>query len=114
MYAEAMFLLGDDGSGLQALNEVRERMDMPQVSELTTDAIIHERDVELATEGHRWLDLIRWSFDPQWGIDWEEIDWGISSAGGTNPFVTGKHEYLPIPIREINLGQGELEQNPGW
>ena len=114
MYAEVMYLLGDDGSGLEALNEVRRRVDMPDIEALTTDAIIHERDVELATEGHRWLDLIRWSFDPEWGINWDELEWGINSANTINPFVVGKHEYLPIPLREINLGRGALEQNPGW
>ncbi len=114
MYAEVMYLLGDDGSGLEALNEVRRRVDMPDIEALTTDAIIHERDVELATEGHRWLDLIRWSFDPEWGINWDELEWGINSANSVNPFVVGKHEYLPLPLREINLGRGALEQNPGW
>lgn len=114
MYAETMYLLGDDGTGLEALNTVRRRVDMPDATELTAETIIHERDVELATEGHRFLDLIRWSFDEQWGINWDEIEWGINATNSVNPFVVGKHEYLPIPLREINLSQGELEQNPGW
>jgi hypothetical protein len=108
MYAEVMYLLGDDGTGLAALNEVRARVDMPPVDALTVEAIIHERDVELATEGHRFLDLIRWSFDPEWGIDWLEI------YDGQNIFTVGKNEYLPIPLYEINLNEGLLEQNPGW
>jgi hypothetical protein len=58
MYAETMFILGDDGTGLNALNEVRRRVDMPDVTELTVESIIHERDIELAFEGHRWFDLI--------------------------------------------------------
>lgn len=107
-YAEVQYILGDDGSGLEALNDVRRRMDMPDVPALTIDAIIHERDVELATEGHRWHDLIRWSFDPEWGIDWVEI------FDGQNVFQVGKHEYLPIPLAEINLSEGNLVQNPGW
>jgi hypothetical protein len=108
MYAEVMYILGDDGSGLAALNEVRTRMDMPEIAALTADAIIHERDIELATEGHRYLDLIRWSLDPEWGIDWIEI------YDGQNIFQVGKHEYLPIPLYEINLNEGLLKQNPGW
>lgn len=114
LYAETMYLLGDDGSGLQALNRVRARMDMPEISALTSDAIIHERDVELAYEYHRWFDLVRWSFDAAWGIDWTEIEWGIDAANSVIPFVTGKHEFLPIPINEIDLNAGSLEQNPGW
>lgn len=107
MYAEVMYILGDDGTGLQALNDVRDRVNMPPVSSLTPEAIIHERDVELAYEGHRYLDLIRWSFDSEWGIDWVEIFDG-------NVFTVGKNEFLPLPISEINVNRGMLEQNPGW
>lgn len=107
MYAEVMLLLGDDGTGLQALNQVRSRVDMPPVSELTREAIIHERDVELAFEFHRFVDLVRWSFDPSWNIDWGEIY-------GPGIFVKGKNEFLPIPLTEIDLHQGKLKQNPGW
>ncbi len=114
MYAETMFLLGDDGSGLDALNQVRRRVDMPDVGTLTTDAIIHERDVELAFEGHRWFDLIRWSFDDQWNIVWEDIDWGINASNSIIPFVEGKNEFMPIPLEEIDINGGKLEQNPGW
>ncbi len=114
MYAEVMYLLGDDGSGLNALNAVRARVDMPAVAALTTEAIIHERDVELAFEGFRYIDLIRWSFDPEWGINWDEIEWGINEANSVNPFVVGKNEFLPIPLTEINVNRGMQEQNPGW
>lgn len=107
MYAEVMYLLGDDGTGLAALNEVRARVDMPPVAALTTDAIIHERDIELAFESHRWNDLVRWSFDASWGINWDEIL-------GSGIFLVGKHEYLPIPIGEIDVNNGFLKQNPGW
>lgn len=114
MYAEVQQHLGDDGSGLDALNQVRERVDMPPIAALTPEAIIHERDVELAYEYHRWFDLVRWSFDEGWAIDWASLDWGINSVGSINPFVKDKHEFLPIPITEIDLNGGALEQNPGW
>ncbi len=107
MYAETMFLLGDDGSGLDALNTVRDRVKMPPVPALTTEAIIHERDVELAFEGFRYLDLVRWSFDPQWGINWIEIF-------PDDVFQVDKNEFLPLPLSEINVNRGLLQQNPGW
>ena len=107
MYAEVMFLLGDDGTGLAALNQVRARVDMAPVPVLTRDAIIHERDIELAFESIRWNDLVRWSFDPAWGINWDEIL-------GPGIFIEGRNEYFPIPLTEIDVNNGALKQNPGW
>jgi hypothetical protein len=107
MYAEVMFLLGDNGTGLAALNEVRARVDMAPVPALTREAIIHERDIELAFETHRWNDLVRWSFDPAWGINWDEIL-------GPGIFQVGKNEYFPLPLSEIDVNNGALKQNPGW
>jgi len=116
MYAEVMHLLGDDGTGLAALNEVRARVDMPAIGTLTKAAIIHERDIELALESHRFFDLVRWSWDSEWGIDWVSIYKDQSSATGTgiDYFKVGKNEYLPIPFSEIDLNKGQLKQNPGW
>lgn len=116
MYAEVTLLLGEDTDrGLDALNEVRDRVDMPEVNNLTREAIIHERDVELAFESLRWFDLIRWSFDSDWGIDMQEmLSRQIRPDGTGDFFKKGKHEYFPIPVNEIDISEGELEQNPGW
>ncbi len=109
MHAELKLLYdGDaDGTGLASLNAVRARSGMDPIPTLTTDAIIHERDVELATEGYRFFDLIRWSFDSDWGIDWVEIF-------GDSRFTVGKNEYYPIPTNEIDVNNGQLKQNPNW
>jgi starch-binding outer membrane protein, SusD/RagB family len=114
LYAEVMHLLGDDGSGLAALNQVRARVDMPPVAVLTKPAIIHERDMELCLETHRFFDLVRWSFDPDWGIDFDAIYQDQCSPTGTSAFVVGKNEYLPIPFTEIDINHGKLKQNPNW
>jgi starch-binding outer membrane protein, SusD/RagB family len=116
MYAEATFLLNENtAEGLAALNQVRARVDMPLVAALTREAIIHERDVELALEGWRWLDLIRWSMDSDWGINMNQIlSRQLGPNGDGSFFVKGKHEYLPIPVDEINKHEGQLKQNPGW
>jgi starch-binding outer membrane protein, SusD/RagB family len=116
MYAEVTHLLNENVTeGLAALNQVRARVDMPPVGALTKEAIKHERDVELALEGWRWHDLIRWSFDPEWGIDWNiKLGRQVGPNDYGNYFVKGKHEYLPIPINEINKHEGQLKQNPGW
>jgi len=107
MYAEASYQLnGDDGTGLAALNQVRARVDMPPVGILTPKAIVHERTVELATEGHSYNDLVRWTFDPAFKQDMAKLF--------RNNFSIPKNLYFPIPQSEIDANKGALVQNPGW
>jgi hypothetical protein len=54
----------------------------------------------LATEGHRFFDLIR-----------TDQAAGVLSAEG---FVKGVHEFLPIPQNEIDASQGTITQNKGY
>lgn len=81
-------------------------------------AIYFERKIELAMEGHRFFDLVRW------GIADTELNAYIAYQGTlTNDvkggkFVKGKSEYYPIPLAEIDLsakgGTPVLKQNPGY
>ena len=69
MYAEAMFESGQgaDLRALKALNDVRARpgVNMPAKLVLTREVIRNERRVELAFEGLRYNDLIRWKIADQ-------------------------------------------------
>lgn len=95
MEAEA---LGGTGSRAQALlDAVRSRVGLPSIP-VSMAAIKDERRRELAGEGHRWFDLVRWGDAPS----------KLASRG----FVAGKHEALPIPASELNGTQ--LVQNPGY
>jgi len=79
---------------------------------------VFERRLELAMEGHRFFDLVRW------GTAATVINTYISREKGQRPlkqnanFVAGKNEYFPIPQGEIdNLnsdGKERLKQNPGY
>lgn len=95
MEAEALVTSGGDLGRAQALlDAVRERVGLPSVA-VTMDAIKTERRMELAGEGHRWFDLIRWGDAPE--------------ALGFKGFVEGRNEILPIPLLELENTM--LEQN---
>lgn len=108
MYAEACYQvdLDADGSGMAALNEVRSRAGMPAIVELTPAAIVHERAVELSTEGHRYNDIVRWMWDPNFGMDLPKLF--------NNKFKKDKNYCFPIPQADIDVNKGVLKQNPGW
>jgi starch-binding outer membrane protein, SusD/RagB family len=95
MEAEA---LGATGARAQALlDAVRARVGLGSVP-VSLAAIKAERRRELAGEGHRWFDLVRWG--------------DAATVLGSRGFQAGKHEIFPIPFREL---QGtKLEQNPGY
>lgn len=95
MEAEALGGTGDRAQAL--LDAVRARVGLPSVP-VSMEAIKAERRLELAGEGHRFFDLVRW------GDAAEKL--------GSRGFVAGKNEILPIPSREL---QGtKLVQNPNY
>jgi len=108
MYAESCYQVDNDadGSGLAALNEVRARAGMPAITELTPVAIVHERTVELATEGHHYNDIVRWMWDSNFGMDLGKLF--------NFKFNKGKNYCFPIPQADIDANKGVLKQNPGW
>lgn len=96
MEAEA---LGGTGARAQALlDAVRARVGLPSVP-VSLAAIKAERRLELAGEGHRFFDLVRWG----------DAATVLSSRG----FKANKNEVFPIPDREI-LANNKLIQNPGY
>ena len=88
--------LGATGARAQALlDAVRARVGLAPVP-VSMTAIKNERRAELAGEGHRWFDLVRWGDAP--------------TVLGGRGFVKGKHEIFPIPFTET---QGtKIKQNP--
>lgn len=106
MAAEAYNEDGMVSEALTELNKVRVRAELPELSGLSQtelrQAIKDERQVELAFEGVRYWDLVRWG----------DAESELSSLG----FVSGKHELLPIPQSEIaaNNAIENTDQNPGF
>lgn len=95
MEAEA---LGGSGARAQALlDAVRARVKLASVP-VSMQAIKDERRRELAGEGHRWFDLVRWEEAP--------------AKLGFKGFKAHKNEILPIPFNE--LPNTLMKQNPGY
>ena len=134
-YAEASIELNELGDAVTALNQIRQRADMPLFSAGLGQAALrdeyrNERRVEMVFEEQRFFDVRRWMIAP-----------AVLSkvAGGINIFVEGtsstdrstwknyryvidtiqarawdnKLYFMPIHINEMNRN-GLLTQNPGY
>ncbi|HLR37530.1 MAG TPA: RagB/SusD family nutrient uptake outer membrane protein, partial [Chitinophagaceae bacterium] len=74
--------------------------------------IEHQRVCELAEEGTRWYDLLRWDGSIDGGLTIKQCltQHGAIGAATFNP---KKHKYLPIPLSEIDTNP-EIKQNNGY
>lgn len=95
-----------DGSAIASFKTVRERAGITgDVFEVTKQALLDERRVELAFENHRLFDLIRMGAA-------QDVLSGYAADNGFS--FSGTDLLLPIPQREIGLSDGLLSQNPGY
>lgn len=97
MAAECFVRAGDAASGQIWLDKVRERVGLASVP-ATLENIYKERRLELATEGHRFFDLVRTG--------------QAASALAFKGFTPNKNEILPIPLTE--MANTKLVQNPNY
>lgn len=90
------------------LNRVRKRAGLADVQGLNQSAlrekIRQERRIELAFEGSRWFDLVRYD-NGQYAMSF------LHGVGKTN--FAAKHLLLPIPQKEIDANPN-LSQNTGY
>lgn len=118
MYAEACIGTGDNGIALDYINKVRSRAGLEDASVADDATLRHERRCELAMEGHRWFDLVRWQGVDGKGLkahmDAYKTTESVSCQSHIQEFVAGKHEIFPIPQEERQLNPTFMEQNPGY
>jgi hypothetical protein len=104
MAAEAYHFSNQDGQALIEMNKVRSRAGLSDItaSDDIFQAIVTERQLELAFEGSRYWDLVRWDLATQ----------ELGSLG----YQSNKHELFPIPQDEIiaNDAISDSDQNPGY
>lgn len=119
LVAEARIRTQGAGAGDALINQVRRRAStlLPPVAGAGMTQLIHERRVELAGEGERHQDLMRW--DKTGIVNIATIyNRAVSKApvdqGKTVTFIRPKHYYYPIPQVEIDKAGGVLVQNPNF
>jgi hypothetical protein len=113
IHAEALTEVGNIPAAEVSLNRVLKRAresvsppasdpkDVTGLSQADMRAEVRrQRRLELAMEGQRFFDLVRW------GI--------AADVLGSEGFVKGKHEVFPIPQAQIDLSGATLRQNPGY
>lgn len=113
MYAETL-IDSDPGLATDLINEVRLRS-YPAATPIAgglsttdlTNALISERRFELAFEGHRYFDLVRWGIAD---ATFDALDTGINDNQWDNRTVNG---LFPIPEAEIQRSGGDLTQISG-
>jgi hypothetical protein len=131
--AEAAFMSGDNAKGIKYLNMVRTRArkcgptgnTVP--ADLTTGdltstlntpngtvtmnsgipQLIHDRRLELAMEGTRFYDLVRWNLATKY------LNNQVLATGITVTYSSPKNDFYPIPQTEVNTDP-KLLQYPGW
>ncbi len=106
MAAEAYNEDNKPGQGVLEINKVRNRAELAALpldinQTALREAIMKERQLELAFEGSRYWDLIRWG----------KAEQELSTLG----FKAPKHNLFPIPANEIraNNAISTADQNPG-
>ncbi|MDR0894629.1 MAG: RagB/SusD family nutrient uptake outer membrane protein [Prevotellaceae bacterium] len=148
MYAEATVMgygtpqskaSGYSLSALDAVNKIRERAGVATVLDKFTGSaesfmseLRRERAVELAFEGHRFVDLRRWMLlleKPYTLKTADEFDRAVENMDYTKPEEARvlnlrevvlferqfgqKHYWFPLKSDDVNM-YPEFEQNPGW
>jgi hypothetical protein len=102
--AEAANELGNTATAIINLNKVRARAQLAGTTAsgqaALRTAIWHERRVELALEGDRFVDLVRTG--------------QAATVLAPYGFKAGKNEVFPIPLDAMNQSNGVFTQNPGY
>lgn len=114
--AEAKLQSGDNAGALADINAVRARAGLAGLGSVTLQDIIAERFVELAFEGHRYFDLIRWGeaiANAELGVQVPATFEGGDPAHYGDNFDYAKHQLFPIPNSDIAAATN-MTQNPGY
>jgi hypothetical protein len=135
-YAEALIEQNTNlAAAAKAINDVRARVNMPEVTETDQvglrNRVRNESRVELAFEGLRWYNLKRWKIagqvmnGPVYGVRPGTVDMTTGEVTFSSPnhitvgdvrvFREDRDYYFPIPQEDIDSNPALVgNQNPNW
>lgn len=139
--AEALIELGRENEALPIINQVRSRAaaSTPKLvnangsllanysvqpynpgnniewnQENARKALRFERRLEMALEGSRFFDLVRWGIAAEVMNSYLNVEKTRREYLQDGLFTPGKHEYLPIPQSQIFWSENRYQQNPKY
>ena len=103
---------GPTADAIEAVNKVRRRNGASVIGSMSQQAfrsfVLEERRRELALEGDRRWDLLRW------GIYLPVMNALDNDENNVLKRRTNKHLLMPIPVSELNANKLITSNNPGW
>lgn len=118
-FADVLLMAAELKKDASPLNRVRARVGLTPVA-YSDEALRNERHWELAFEGLRYYDLLRWGIagqvlSQQNGV--KVLDNMVDTRmdmGDISQRIEVTKGLMPLPKTQIDLSAGVLEQNPGW
>ena len=137
MKAEALIELNRSAEALPLINSIRSRaknstdlikyanefidiklyqdgVNCNWTQDFARQALRWERRLELAMEGGRFFDLVRWGVTEQVMNEYYNTEKNRRSYYSEANFTKNKHEYLPIPQQQIKFSKYLYKQNVGY
>lgn len=121
-FADILLMHSELTETATGINLVRNRVKLPPVNAYSADILKNERRFELAFEGYRYYDLLRW-YGKNAGVEIDKNQNGVKVLNNRvesiiNYNLTKRIQetggFLQIPQTEIELSNGQLVQTPGW
>ncbi|NJK96831.1 MAG: RagB/SusD family nutrient uptake outer membrane protein [Bacteroidales bacterium] len=114
-FADVLLMHSELTETTTGINQVRMRVGLDPIASYSLEALKMERRHELALEGLRWFDLLRWgdaatAINAANGVPVRSDNVPTTYSISFNP----NRVFVKIPESQIRVSRGSLTQNPGW